>query len=752
MIPKSWRRTAVAVALVSSFLVLLPPPARACGPFFTDTIFVYTKHPDFPLERFAGGQVGVLQPSYARSYLVAAYRNLIGERLTETEVAALKSLWDDRLNNAWDSADTDWIKKWNDARAKVPGVTAVTIDVYRAREKPNEYETFLNCQQDAFQNAEATLVDRIKRFGADSTNVREWLKAQDVVFSNCREGSQIPEAAPANFEASARADRAYQIAAANFYATHFDEAAKQFDAIARDASSPWRDVAGYLAARSFLRKGSLADKEEAGKPALAEAESRLKSIVNDKALTRSHHAATRLLSLTRLRLRPEEKLHELAQAIVKKNNDKEFKQIVWDYTLLLDKFVVDDDEVKFETTPAAIRNDDLTDWILTFQSESAAATSHALERWQATKSAWWLVAAIEKVKGSDAQAVALMDAAARIDHESSAFPTLVFHRVRLLGENNRGDEARTTLDQVLGRDRKTLTPSALNLLLSQRMMLAQNLNEFLQNALRVPAGFSDNNDGREIPDENEPQTGDARLFFDADAALIFNSAMPIATIAEAARQKPLPVNLHRDVAQGAFMRAALLDDRATAIQMSAVLVTTYPELKELLAGYERAATPEARRFAAAYLALKFPGLRPFITAGVNRTSAIGEMDSYRNNWWCAEPPTSFTVRDDTGESKPRTITPPEFLKHSQSVAARQAATLRAFGTAPNYFSQTAINWGTKNPRDPRVPEALHLAVKATRYGCTDDDTGRWSKAAFDFLHRRYPNTSWAKETKYWFKG
>ncbi len=29
-------------------------------------------------------------------------------------------------------------------------------------------------------------------------------------------------------------------------------------------------------------------------------------------------------------------------------------------------------------------------------------------------------------------------------------------------------------------------------------------------------------------------------------------------------------------------------------------------------------------------------------------------------------------------------------------------------------------------------------------------TGALSKKAFDLLHNRYPNTSWAKNTKYWF--
>ena len=32
------------------------------------------------------------------------------------EAAALKSLWEDRLNNASDSNDDAWIRKWLDAR------------------------------------------------------------------------------------------------------------------------------------------------------------------------------------------------------------------------------------------------------------------------------------------------------------------------------------------------------------------------------------------------------------------------------------------------------------------------------------------------------------------------------------------------------------------------------------------------------------------------------------------------------------
>src|SRR6266446_1801781 len=105
MIPRTWYRVVAVLALMALLSFLIPHQTEACGPFFTDAIFVYSKHPDFPLERFAAGQVGVLRPTYARSYLVAAYRNLTKNSLSAEEVKALKSLWDDRLTNAFELHD-----------------------------------------------------------------------------------------------------------------------------------------------------------------------------------------------------------------------------------------------------------------------------------------------------------------------------------------------------------------------------------------------------------------------------------------------------------------------------------------------------------------------------------------------------------------------------------------------------------------------------------------------------------------------
>ncbi len=759
MNPKQTWQALVAVALIISCLCIFPSRTNACGPFFTDALFVFTKHPDFPLEQFANGKIGIVQPSWARSYLVVAYRALAANPLSEREAKDMTSLWNDRLNLSDNSGSETVPKSWADVRKKVPGAPEIKeVQVYRNREKPHEYEEFLNCQYEAFETASATLEERIKIYGADSPKVREWLAAQDVVFSNCHEGNQMPESTN-DQDPMVRADRAYQTAAANFYATNYDAAKQQFDAIAKDKNSSYRIVAPYLAARAMLRKGSFAEKPEEAKPSLSDAEQRLNAVLKDPSLKLAHHGAQRLLNLVRVRLHPQEKAHQLAAQIMKKDAAEDFKQAVWDYTYLLDKLIGEDDEGKKPNLPAGIGSDDLTDWIIAIQSDDGTIAAHSMERWQKTKSVPWLLAAVLNADGKTGGLNELLTAAATVNASSPAFATVAFHRARLLKAAGRVDEGRAVLDQVLGGDRQQLTLSSVNLFLSQRMLFANNLDAFLRDAQREPAGFSVNDDGREVPmdpKEAEETAKGAKFFFDLDAANIFNQAMPAAMIKDAARSKVLPPNLRKDVAQAAFARAALLDDHESANQAAVVMQEYYPAVKEFLSAYQRATTPDARRFAAAFLSLKFPGIRPYVSAGVGRTTAVDDIDSYRDNYWCTQPPVPQAIplgdEDPQEANKKRPIAVPDFLKAGQALGSRQFATVQALGTGPNYLCKVAIEWATANPNDPRSPEALHLAVRSTRYGCTDKETGKWSKAAFDLLHKRYPNTKWANATKYWFNG
>ncbi len=747
------------VAGLLAFVLLLTatPPASACGPFMIEAIFVHTVHPGYPMDRFAAGRIGVVQPTYARSYLYVAYRYLSGSSFTADEQRALTSLWKDRLEFGWSAGDEDWVKTWLEARKKVVAQDPAPISVYRSREKPNEYESYLNCQKDSFDTAISTLNERIAKYGADNSAVRTWLEAQDQVFSNCGGGGFIPAELPPDADALMRADRAYQIAAANFYSTNFAEAKKRFEAIGADSKSPWQRQAVYLVARALTRKAGLGPVEQR-QESLSAAEAQLHKILADKNLNSLHPASTRLLNLVRLRAHPAERLTELAHVLTTKTANPNLKQDLWDYTVLLDTYL-ETEEV--ETKPPALpKGEELSDWIATFQNSSEDAKNHALARWQTTHSNPWLIAALSLIDGQDPTANELIAEAQKVNGRSAAFASARFHAIRLLIETGKTTEARALLDQTLKTDRAHFDESALNLLISQRMRLANSLDEFLAAAARVPAALSWNDDGRELPVEDaevSEETKDylGKPFFDVDAAKAINEQLPLSVLKEAARSKALPLGPRRDLAQAAWLRAALIGDTKTADELTPVLVNLFPELAALLNEYSSAAQPDEKKFAAIYAWLKTPGLEPVVDAGIGRITPLAQQDSYRDNWWCGSsfvPATAEENREVVQFTAVTTGPPPRFLSPAESAkAGKEWGTLRALGAAPNYISRQVIQWANTHPNDPRVPEALHLAVRTTRYGCTDSDSARWSKAAFDLLHRKYPNNPWTKKTPYWFK-
>ncbi len=756
--------------LLTLLLLAFPQKLQACGPFSLEAIFVFSKHPDVPLDRFARGELGVLQPSYARSYLVAAYRHLSGSGLNPQEQKALLDLWKERLDYSWNNPTEDTVATWTAARGRViTGGEAPKIEVYRSREKPNEYEAYLNCQEDAFRTAAATLEERIKKYGAGSPLLKDWVGAQDEVFANCSEGQHIPAKPGADADALLRADRNYQIAAALFYSSQFDDARHAFEEIAAEQSSPWRQKATYLIARTLVRQASFSA-EPKNAEALTQAETQLNKILSDKSLAELHPASGRLLSLVRLRLHPNERLRELAHELLRKNSQDTIKQNLWDYTILLDKFegedVDEDTAKKFKDLSSGIKEDDLTDWVLTFEADEKDALDHAVQKWEQTSAQPWLAAAISKISADHPKAANLLAAGAKVKADSPAFAEIVFHSVRLMLEAGRADDARAQLDALLGQRQASFPPSASNLLLGLRMKLARDANEFFKFAQRTPSALSWDDDGREIPaNSKELEAGmreyENRAMFDTDAIRIINEALPLAVLKDAASNKILPPHLRRDLAVAAWVRTVLYNEREMGREIAPVLESLAPELKGYLDDEVSAPTRAARKFSALYAILKFPGMQPFVDRGIARQTPLKEMDSYRNNWWCSlqseTHPESESEDEKTagenGSSKTKPVASPvaDFLDEAQrTAAAREQAQLAALGTAPNYFCRLAVEWANQSPDDPRVPEALHLAVKSTRYGCADDETGPLSKAAFQILHKKYPNSPWAKKTPYWF--
>ncbi|KAF0249559.1 MAG: hypothetical protein FD167_1040 [bacterium] len=775
----------------------LTPVLLSCGPNFSTAIFTYSPHPDLPLEAFASGEIGVLKPEYARSYLVVAYRYLNDEKLGPKEQKSVLNLWYDRLgagavteedakafaegnNNPVDGSEDDYqaignSDKWLEARKKV---VTTELEKYLQTSKsvsyPDIYVDYLNCKDDAFGTAIKTLEEKINTLGANNPEVKEWVAAQDQVFSNCSELGVVPSPAKPSSSPRAKADRAYQIAAAKFYREEFDEAANLFKQISNDKLSPWQKVAPYLVARCFVRKAMLSlppNKETSfqgyfDRNVMLQAETQIKSVLANNELAEYHPAARRLNKYVSFRLEPTTLLAKYVEDLTKRDG-KRFGQDLGNYTDLLDKLSDGDYDYDLPSNkiakklPELVGKNDLTDWVLNFQLNNPNALNYALEKWEKTGATSWLVSVLSKIDSKHAKLSSLLSAADKISTSSVAFPTIAFHKVRLLKESGKSTEALTELDKILATN---LPLSGRNQLYSQRMLLARNLDEFLKYAERTVAGEGYFYDAREIPDQydvEEEKTGEKpkpKILFDVDSTTIMNKYFSLSLMKEAAFNQNLPIHLRKRLVMATWVRAVILENEEIGKAAAQELGKLIPELKESLSDYLKAISPQSRKFAGLFLILRFPSTRPIVEPNVDREDAVDVINSFRDNWWCSFEPTdaassvySRVERDNEGNPKPQKEEIPTFLTKTLLTQAQAEQTkLASLGTAPNYLCDEVVKWAKVNLTDPRVPESLHLAVKSTRYGCVDKKTLQFSKMAFQVLHKNFPNDVWTKKTPYFF--
>ena len=246
-----------------------------------------------------------------------------------------------------------------------------------------------------------------------------------------------------------------------------------------------------------------------------------------------------------------------------------------------------------------------------------------------------------------------------------------------------------------------LGPSAKNLFLGLKLRNAVTFEEFASAAPRSVVGAeSDRN-------------------FDEHTRDILNRRLPLEAFVRFAESLPSTHRVSRDIRRVVLTRAILLGraDVARGFAPPAAKV--------------RWDDPTWRVDATLAVLLGDAESRPY--AALDPPFAV--------EWWCALPEPLAAGG------------PPAFLSpEERRTAAEEAARLAAVPPAATWFTREALAFAREKPDDPRAPEFLSRAVRATREGCGDGETRALSKAAFDLLHRRYPKATWARETKYWFEG
>ncbi len=852
-------------------------------------VFNYKYAPENPFENFAAGKIGIVKPSYHRTILVAAYRYLTGGNFTPDEQKNLVEVWKADFNNEDFKKDdtSEAVKKWVQKRLEATGKDEKTPDIYAEREYGG-YNFFPNCTPNAFETAAQTLASRIGSYGADSKDVKSWVKTQDAVFSNCASGREIPAPPVPGAASWLQKDYDYQAAAAEFYSLNYAEAKNKFALIAVDSDSPWQETADYLIGRTLLREASLTKSDEKSAELYRQAEMQLQNISARSG--KFANSAEQLLGLIKYRLHPQDRTRELAQHLTFEPGNVNFRQDLIDYSWLLDKFQketleaeekrheaeklaaagsnantaaeqntepenagaqkIEDEKHESELTlylfddksgkswtvyvatgatdeeaiaeaekvvgipltedqkksigssrreaytsrfssarqpeyqggyfgaekpqlailPEFLRQDDLTDWLFTFQFDSNDAYLHAVSKFKATGADIWLTAALNKAGNSSSNLDFLLEAAARSDHHSRAYPTIGYHAARIYLALGKTAEADKILDEMLDSTDE-LPVSTINQLRELRAKTTAELDNFLKFSLRKPFAFSydgvsgtvedfiaqektyyDPAYNKESKDEFDHAVEERyasqkiwqnRLMFDADTTEVFNQYFPISVLIEAEKSPELPDYLRGEFALAVWTRSALLGDAVSMKKITPELIKYQPEMEESLNKIELSATPAQRQNAILFFILKNPVLTPFVESPLDKSDNTTDTYDY-NDWWCA--PYDAEPSED-GSMSVGLAAKPKFINAAQSRQAKaEREKIKALGEASSYLGGKVLEWAKRSPNDRRIPESLVIVYEANgwkKYSCGGDEELR--KTIGDTLKTRFPDSEWTKK-------
>lgn len=433
-----------------------------------------------------------------------------------------------------------------------------------------------------------------------------------------------------------------------------------------------------------------------------------------------------------------------------------------------------DDKLELSKLPSFLRNDDLSDWLFTFQTKTPEAYLHSQKRFRESGNELWLMTALAKADRTSTDVARLLEAANNTDRTTPGYQTIAFHQARLLLELGKNADSKKIIVDILNTG-DDLGISTRNSFLDLRRQIGESLDDFLTYSLRKAYGwdFSGsignideliaeqkgyydpeyNKDGREAFDrEVEDRFKDTRLWQDRemlDAASIdlINRTFPQSVLLEVHDSKALPDHLRPKIAIAIWTRAFLLGDTSTMLKMIPELAKYYPDLEPQLAKIVSATTPSAKDRAALFFILKNPLMSPYIEDGIGKTdNEFGDWDS--NDWWCS----SYLSDADEGSGDNfdlgfTRLDNAKFLSPAQrATAVTERKRIIDLGDAPQFLANRVVDWAKKAPADRRVPEALYLVQRAngwTKYGCGSNEELKTQLEAI--LRKNYPSSEWTRK-------
>lgn len=722
-----------------------PPPL---GPF-PDTA------PTIALHDFAAGHLGVIDGSFQRAYLLAAWRAIGGKPLTREQARQLSLALSE--DGSVYVTDPDVRPIWGKVLERFGGAATSREDGYFSGQRASTLPLVMqgetttvgydNCTADAVRVAVATLTQRATAYGdADHDPwVAEWIRGQKTVFADCSYESKTLPPAPAGAPAWFKQDRAYQAAAALFYIGRFEEARAAFGAIAADTASPWAELAPYMMARCDLRLGSLSPDGPVRIQALARAEAGFRALAAGSSRQRaSAQGMLRRIAIERDRAgslkRLEREVGEGAWPADATADVGDFLSLVrlpvWERSGQQQPILEPSGRV-------APRDGGLIDWLAamaqsgfavpggdryddpgkSLPDDDRARACGKLSTSGAHRDAWMVVCYLNARTPSDVPA-SVRAAEARIAESAPAWATLTVLELSLRMRERaasaapmsreetqalraRFDAALAKGDAVFGGDginalrvlRAPVSASALDLATSTRLRRIGDTPRFSWH--------------EEVARETTQEMSDS-----AAGVTLLSTSVDVRLLAALGTDPAAPPEVHERALRAAWMRAAMLKQDDVVAALTPALLALDPRVSAEIHAYTDAADPVERQLALVRL-MRLHGFGPVYGGG---------------GWRCQYPQLHDTFA----------------WMDAPDIAAAQAE-FGIFGKLPTfntYYGQAVLALTKEKPADPRLPAELAGVVASTRMACPGETP--ISKAAFTALHRLFPKSPEARQTKYFF--
>ena len=422
-----------------------------------------------------------------------------------------------------------------------------------------------------------------------------------------------------------------------------------------------------------------------------------------------------------------------------------------------------EEELSRSILPAFMRENDLVDWLFSFQIQTDDAYRYALGKYRQTNSDLWLMTAISKADKDSTDINRLLEAAGKISPTAIAYPTVAYHQARILLDQNKKSEAKKILDGIL-LSTNDLPLSSINQFAALRFGLADDLEDFLRYAHRVPFGLTYGSEVQTLDQiiaeqkegynpeysEGSKEEYDANVdkeyadeislkgkpLLDDKATALINQHFPLTLLIETEKSPALPEYERKRFVTAIFVRALLLENYPFVQQFAPRMIEYFPDSTEEIKQILTARTPIEKQRAGIYLILKNEELSPYVPSGFGTSQ---EQFSYATFWWC-------TPYEDE-DYKPEVPDKPAFVTAAQSKAAQtELAKIKKIGDAPKYLGEAVLNWAKAAPRDRRLPESLSIVYDANgwdKYGCGSNDELHTEIGAF--LKKNYPSSEGAQK-------